>query len=273
MKYVYQETALDGSRFMFHGTGRELFKGFIKATILLGSLSTLFYVLLMTDDPVLICIGLLMYWSSMFAIIPMAIHGAVKYRMSRTSWRGIHFGYRGSRNEFTRRFYLDALLSLLTLGLYSAWMRVNIRKYTVGHLRFGNVEFRYTAKGSQYFFMHLKGSFFTLLTGGVYFFWYARNIFNFWVNHSCLIQEGRLIRLRSSATAGDMFRLIVPNTFFLIITLSLGAPWTKIRSINFIFDHILIEGDLDTNKILQTEVSFKDATGGEMLEMLEFEFA
>ena len=31
MKYLYAETELDNSRFNFHGTGQEMFKGFIKA--------------------------------------------------------------------------------------------------------------------------------------------------------------------------------------------------------------------------------------------------
>lgn len=272
MRYMYQETELDGSRFMFHGTGKELFLGFIKALLIFGSLNLLFILLLSTEDLILTIIGFLMFYSSMMTLIPIAIHGAASYRLSRTSWRGIHFGYRGSRSELMRRFHLDALLTLVTLGIYSAWLTVHVRRYVLGHMRFGNVEFRYTARGSEYLILHLKGYFFTLLTGGIYLFWYVKNIFNFWVNNTCLVQNGQKISLRAHATGGDFFKLLFPNIMLVVFTLGLGTPWAMARSMRFMLKHITIEGALDTNSILQTEKIYKDATGVQMADMLDLDF-
>ncbi|WP_410482280.1 DUF898 family protein [Riemerella anatipestifer] len=54
-------------------------------------------------------------------IIPFAIHGSFRYRMSRTSYRGIRFGYRGNRKEFIKKFLKWTLFTIVTFGIYAAW--------------------------------------------------------------------------------------------------------------------------------------------------------
>lgn len=271
MKYMYEETELEGSRFMFHGTGKEIFRGFIKAVVILGGLYLMLYLMATSGDPILPVAGLLLFYAVLLVLIPLAIHGSVKYRMSRTSWRGIHFGYRGNRNELLKKFIGDALLTVITFGIYSFWMTVNLRRYVLGNIRFGNVEFRYTGRGSDYFAVFLKGYFLTVITFGIYFFWFAKDMFNFWINNIHLVQGTRHAKLRSTATGGAYFALIVPNVLLIIFTLGLGTPWAMIRTMNFIFDNVVIDGELDTDRIEQTEGAFKDATGVEVADMLDLD--
>ena len=42
-----------------------------------------------------------------------------------------------------------------------------------------------------------------------------------------------------------------------------------VRNIRFIYENSLIDGELDTDKIQQTETEYKDATGDDMLDMLD----
>ncbi len=271
MKYMYEATELECSRFAFHGTGKEIFMGFLKALAIFGSMYGLLLVAMFYGEPVLVNIMFLVFYAVMMVLIPIAIHGSMKYRMSRTSWRGIHFGYRGDRNELLKKFIGDALLTVITFGIYGFWMSMNIRKYVLGNVRFGNVEFRYSGQGSDYFALHLKGYFLSLITMGIYSFWYARDLFNYWINNIHLIQNGRHARLRSEATGGDYFMLIVPNILLIIFTLGLGTPWAMIRTMNFVFDIVFIDGELDTDRIEQTEGAYRDATGVEVADMLDLD--
>jgi len=96
LRYLYQKTEFSGSRFTFHGTGKEMFKGFIKA---IGLFMLLYAVLIgfaLSGDPDLVKIGIGVVYLGTALLIPMALHGSMRYRTSRSSWRGIHFGYRGS---------------------------------------------------------------------------------------------------------------------------------------------------------------------------------
>lgn len=271
MKYMYEETEFEGSRFTFHGTGKEIFMGFIKAVLIFGALYSAMFLLVLTKEPALIIMGVVVFALMMLVMIPFSIHGSVKYRMSRTSWRGIHFGYRGDRNELMKKFIVNGLITLFTLGFYGPWMAIKIRKYIMDNIRFGNVEFRYEAHGSDYFVLHLKGYFLTYITLGVYSFWYAKNLFNFWVNNTYLLQNGRQAKLRSTATGGAYFELIVPNILLILLTFGLGTPWAMVRTMNFVLDNVVIEGELDTDNILQTEKSYKDATGTEVADMLDLD--
>jgi uncharacterized membrane protein YjgN (DUF898 family) len=271
MKYMYEETELEGSRFIFHGTGKEMFIGFIKAVAIFGGTYALIVLGGIYGGSLVGGLLTLAFYALLLVFIPIAIHGSMKYRMSRTSWRGIHFGYRGDRNELMKKFVRDAMLTLITFGIYGAWMSVNLRRYVMEHIRFGNIEFRYVGQGDDYFLLHLKGYFLSIFTLGIYSFWYARDLFNFWINNTQLVQGSRYAKLRSTATGGDYFMLVVPNLLLIVFTLGLGTPWAMIRTMNFVFDKVSIEGDLDLDRVQQTEGAYKDATGVEVADMLDID--
>jgi uncharacterized membrane protein YjgN (DUF898 family) len=65
--------------------------------------------------------------------------------MSRTSWRGVRFGYRGDRNEFVKLF-LNGFYTV-TLGIYGSWFKMNLRSYVLSNIRFGDAEMNYDGDG------------------------------------------------------------------------------------------------------------------------------
>jgi uncharacterized membrane protein YjgN (DUF898 family) len=101
MKYLFESTYFNGTSFQFHGTGKEMFKGFIKAILIFASIYGLLLLFIYLDMPI---IGAVLFYLIFLAILPIAIHGSYKYRMSRTSWRGIRFGYTGDRKELCVNF-------------------------------------------------------------------------------------------------------------------------------------------------------------------------
>ncbi|WP_207428076.1 YjgN family protein [Pedobacter sp. SYSU D00535] len=269
LKYLYQETELEGSRFMFHGTGKEMFKGFIKAVAVFGVLYGILVAAQLSGDSSLILAGALVYLAGLLILIPLAVHGSMKYRMSRTSWRGIHFGYRGKLSDLMMLFIKGFVFTIFTFGIYGPWFTVSLRKYLIGNTRFGNVEFEYTGEGSDLLVLYISGYFLTIITLGIYSFWFAKDLINYFIDNIQLKQNGREIRLQSYLTGGTYFRLAIVNMFIIIFSLGLAAPWATVRAMRILLSNVFIEGELDLNDLEQTERPYTDATGEDVADMLD----
>jgi len=269
LQYLYGSTSFEESRFEFLGTGKEMFKGFIKALMFFAGLIIGFVILLSMEMPI---IGIIFLYLGLLLILPYAIHGSYKYRMSRTAWRGIRFGYRGDRKEFVLLFYKELFFTIISLGLYSAWMTVNLRNYLLSNIRFGSAEFKYKGNGGDYFVLNIKGYFLTIITLGIYGFWWQRNLFNYYIDHLKLNHKEDQILFKSTASGGDFLGLMIVNLLILIFTLGIGFPWILTRTLNFIFSHIEVIGNIDTEALVQTEKEYTDATGEDISDIMDFGF-
>lgn len=269
LKYLYAETELDNSRFTFHGTGNEMFKGFIKAIGLIIAVYAVFFLCMFSGIMALRIIGFLFFICVFFLLGPLAIHGSLKYRMSRTSWRSIHFGYRGIRKELIIMYLKGLFLTIITLYIYLAWFVCDLRRYIIGNIRFGSISFRYEGKGGDMLVMNLKGFFLSLLTLGIYSFWWFRDMMKFYIDNIKIIKNEQAYNIQFKGTPGDIFILFLLNYLLIIFTLGIAFPWIMVRNIKFIYENSMIDGEFDTSNIQQTEEDYKDATGDDMLDMLD----
>ena len=269
LRYLYAETELDGNRFTFHGTGKEIFWGFIKSVVLMIVLYGALIAGTITKNPFLMMVTPLLFIVAFLIIMPLAIHGSMRYRMSRTSWRGIHFGYRGERWVFVKKFIGGLFLSLITLYIYLAWFSVDIRKYLVSNIRFGNVEFKFSGTGGKLFLLNLKGIFLTIITFGIYSFWWMRDVMRFYVDNMSIVKDNQEYAIKFTASAGGIFKLFILNYLLIIFTLGIAIPWVMVRNINFIYNHSSIDGNFDTSTIQQTEQEYKDAMGDDLVDMFD----
>src|SRR5829696_4697213 len=96
LKYLYSKNTFEETPFVFSGTGKEMFKGYIKALAIIVLLYGLFFYLMMNEHPGL---AFLVMYGGLLALLPFAIHGSYRYRMAKTSWKGIRFGYTGERGQ------------------------------------------------------------------------------------------------------------------------------------------------------------------------------
>ena len=269
LQYLYGVTELNGSRFSFHGTGKEMFKGFIKAILIFAIVFAGFYIFIWMR---MLMVGMLFFYAGFLSLIPLAIHGSYKYRMSRTTWRGIRFGYRGNRSELYQKFFKWVFLTIITFGIYGAWLAMNLRNYVISNVRFGNLNFKYRGVGGDFLWLIIKGYFLSIITLGIYIFWWYKELFDYYVNNLSLHDEERIIKFKSTARGGQIFGLLVVNLFILIFTLGLGYAWVVTRSLNFVFAHIELTGDIDLDQLSQTETNYTDATGEDVGDLLDFEF-
>jgi uncharacterized membrane protein YjgN (DUF898 family) len=268
LQFLYSATSFNGDNFTFSGTGLEMLKGYIKVLVLFVIIYGVFFGLYFMEH---LYLAITAIYLILFAIIPLAIHGSYRYRFSRTSWRGIRFGYRGKLKELFVNFLKWTFLCIVTLGIYGCWMEINLRKYLIRNIRMGDVEFDYEGKGTDYFLLNLLGGFLTVITLGIYSFWYYKKLFSFYVDNIVLYKDGQKIRCHATLTAGDIFKVGIVNLLLMIFTLGLGYAWVVTRSLRLVFSRIELEGDIDLNTIQQTEADYNDATGDDMSSFLDID--
>lgn len=271
LKFMYSNALLNETPFIFHGTGKELFKGFLK----FYGFILLWYVLLIyiniegREAATLSMIFIPLFMLAFLFIIPLAIHGAFRYRLSRTSWHGIHLGYRGERRHLLMEFITGAVLSVLTLGIYYPWFIHKMRTYIIGNCRFGSLRFGYDGSGSELFVINLKGFVFSFFTLGLYYFWYQKEYINYLANFTYLEQNGKRFHLKGKIRGGSYFSLSIVNLFLTIFTLGFGIPWVITRTINFMINNIELPQQINFEDIAQTEDEYLDATGEDVLDYFD----
>ncbi len=269
LKYIFGATSFNNERFTFHGTGKEMFGGFIKVVIFLVVTYGLAFLFSYFD---MTFIGSLIFYFSMISFFAIAIHASYSYGLSRTSWRGIRFGYRGNRTELYVGYFKWIFFTVISLGVWGSWMAMKVRGYCLNNVRAGNVEIKYRGMGTEYFRLNLKGFLLTLITLGVYGFWWQKNRFAYSVNNLSLYKEGQQIRFKSTATAGDFFKLNMINLLQFIFTLGLGYAWIVVRTMNVLTSNIKMEGNMDLDTIRQTEEDFNEDTEEDKSGFLDINF-
>ncbi len=256
-RYILSQTAFEGDRFGYHGTGKELLLGFVKALLFVGlPIAALSWAGQLTEDT-LIQVGARLLTSSLVMVfIPIAIVGARRYRLSRTSWRGIRFSFRGRTRAFVKLFVRGWLLSGLTLSLYYPFFETNRHGFLVSHSYFGQRRLRFDGRGRDLFGSYLLALLLLLPTLGFYWFWFQAKKARYYWEHTAF----ETARFRSTVTGRLVMNLTLSNVLLLLVTLGFAWPWVLVRSMRFAFAYVTIDGPLDLDGIVQ-EPQAASATG------------
>lgn len=265
-KYLWNETEFLESRFVFNGTGKEMFKGFLIAyLIIIGFYASLSMVAFFTYGWVFI----VLFYILLIVLIPFALYGAWRYRVTRTSWRGIFFSFDGNLREFIKLYIPNLLLTIITFGLYSSWMRVKIQKYLFSHTKVGDLRLDFHGDGGELFGINIVGMILTYITLMLYLPIFMKNRFEFTINHTSITDGEKTSFLQSDLTNGVAWKTLMVNAILLIVTLGLAFPWTVMRRNKMYFDHMIIPSSFDYDNLQQSEKDYSDATGDEMSDILD----
>lgn len=291
-KYLFSQTAFAGDRFLYHGTGKELYLGFLKAALVFwipyfSATSLPKYVELSpwieTGCNIL---AVLIFW--VFA--PVAVVGARRYRLSRTSWRGIRFSFQGKVRPFLALMLKGTALTALTLGAYYPYYQTKRQAFMVSHSRFGNRSFTFDGQGAELasgFVLTQLLTFFAVMVPLVLAFnmnnplillllpftiappwiWFLAKKQRFFWNHTRLGEAHFLSTLSPRA----FLNLYVGNFLLLIVTLGFAWPWTTIRSIQYQLDNLSLIGPTNLDDIAQ-ERSAAAVTGEGLANSLDSGF-
>lgn len=270
LHYLHGETELADSRFSFTGTGAEMFKGFIKAVLMFGALYAIYFGAILSKKPAIIFTGLFIFLIGFMILIPIAIHGSLRYRMAKTEYRGISFSYTGDLKTLVKLYWKGIFFSIITLGIYGSWFQVTIQKYTAEHIKWGDNSLGFSGEGSDLFVTNLVGSILTIFTIYIYSFWYIRNLHQFYINNLYVQQGDYRYAIHTNITAGDCFKIAM---FYLLglFTLGIMIPFASIYEMRVMLENIEIDGNLNLNNSNRSENATNDATGEDLADMLDLD--
>ena len=262
-EFHYSHTELDGDRFAYHGTGGELFSGYLKGmgvvivlALAFGIVSALVVGPSSSTSPQLMqVVSVVVFYLAIFLLVTVAINGARRYRLSRSSWRGIRFSFRGEAGDFLGMILRGTLLSIVTLGFYLPYFQNRRRAFFVNNARFGSEPFAYQADARELFGAYVKAVFLTIPTLALCWIWYSAFKARFFWRHTTI----RGARFQSTVTGGELFGLSITNVLLVIFTLGIATPWVITRTHAFWCDRIALRGAVDWASIQQRAES-PDAT-------------
>ena len=267
-RFLFSQTALEGDRFAFHGHGTELLLGMLRALVIFGvPIAALRMVpSLVGAGPWVTLTGAALAWILAAIFMPVARVAARRYRLTRTSWRGVRFGFHGRVAPFMRIFFRGWALTLLTLGVYYPIYLARSHRFMVQHASFGTARFDFDGDGKPLVLEFVYTLLLTLPTFGLVWFWFiARKRRYLWAHTSI-----RGVRFRSTITGGRLLGLVAGNVAMTLGTLGLAWPWAIVRSARVNAGTLMIEGTVDLTGVHQTRAAVS-ATGEGLLGLLNLD--
>ncbi len=261
--FLLSQSEFEGDRFAYHGTGKELLIGFLKGGLVFGAIMALFNSVPFLPGGLPVQVGVVVAaYSFLLILIPIAMVGARRYRLSRISWRNIRFSFHGRAKAFIAVFAGGLLLTALTLGLYYPFWATARQAFMVSHSRFGNHAFGFDGRGRALFGPFLLALLLTIPTLGLSWVWFLARRQRYWWDHTTF----GAARFHSTVTGWRLLRLHAGNLLLLVLTLGLGWAWVAVRRARFEFGNLTLDGPLDLGAVHQDA---RDASAtGEGLDLL-----
>jgi uncharacterized membrane protein YjgN (DUF898 family) len=246
--YLLSETEFEGDRFAYHGTGREMLVGFLKALVLFVPITLLNTLpdVLETSAVVRAAVVVGAYVVASI-VVPMAMLGARRYRLSRTSWRGIRFSLRARTWDFVRLWTSSTLLVALTLGLYYPVWVTRRYEFMTRHMWFGSERFGFDGHGRQLLWPFVRMMVLLPFTLGLSWFWFAARRTRYCASHTTFAGA----RFASSVRALPLAWLTLSNAVLLLLTLGLAWPWLSVRSLRYTYANLTLVGPFAVDAVTQ----------------------
>ncbi len=286
-QYLHSQTSFAKTRFAYHGTGKELMMGWTKAFLVFGlpylflSLVPLLWPQFPGWIPNLLAGSLILFF------IPVAVVGAHRYRLSRTSLGAIRFSFRGKFWDYCKIWIKGSLLTLLTLGLYYPIFENTRRGFLVSHTFFGTRPFRYSGTGKGMWSIYAKslGMILLIMTGLMalnarpeafpsILQWTPEEWKKTFMTTTFVIGLGSLLLpwfylqvakqrymwnqsgigeadFRFTASIWNLMELRVTNFFMLILTFGFAWPSVQVRNLQFLYHHLSLPGPVNFQNIQQ----------------------
>lgn len=266
-RYMWNATELNGERFVWHGTGEELIKGWLKALLIMlllyGQMGV--FVLTLGESLGSLIGGVILFLGFSF-LLPLMLVGSWRYRLSRTSYRGIRFSFDGNAEELWPRVMKDLLLLVVTLGFYLPWFLTNLRKYFVEHVRYGTLRFQYGGRGADLlppFLITIALAVPTLTL--IRFYFEAVTFRRYWGE----TRAGEA-RFETTLSAVSLMMISIGYALLTAVTLGIAYPWMAVRLARLYAESLTIENMPDLTHIL-AEAGEGDSTGQELAHLLDLD--
>jgi uncharacterized membrane protein YjgN (DUF898 family) len=147
-RHLWSNTAVEGDAAEYTGTPKELLIGFLFAlAILLPLYALYFYGGIIAESwqqyasfPLVV---------SFFLFTRFARYRALRYRLSRTVWRGMRFAMSGSGFGYVLRYAGWTLLAIATLGIALPWRKAALERYKLRNTSYGTLQGDFVGTGGD----------------------------------------------------------------------------------------------------------------------------
>ncbi|CAM1374364.1 DUF898 family protein [Tenacibaculum xiamenense] len=261
LKFHSNSTILKDDNFNFHGNAKDVLRSFLTVFLCIAIGYSLLLISITNTNNTTQALLLIASYFIFIILIPLITHGTIKYRCQKTSWKGVQFNYLGSKSELFWKFISGVLITILTLGIYTPWFVTELRRYVIGHLRFGNLSFEFQGDGAKLFWIQFKFILLYPLTLGIYTFWYIKELFEFYIDNIEVNQNEIKTHLKLNVKVGDIFSLYIVNFALIIFSLGIATPWVIIRTYTALASFIEIDDQLKISEIQQTNYKTEHEEG------------
>lgn len=146
-RYFYGNTLLDGKPFDFTGNPIAILKG----NLVFGGIFILYTVTGALFPPVAAIVMLMV-----FALMPLLIQKALRFRAHHTVHRNVRFKFHGSVREAYAAYLWLPILMPFTLGLLMPYVHFRQKQYSLGHMAWGSARADMRCDSNVFYMTALK---------------------------------------------------------------------------------------------------------------------
>ena len=308
-KYLWVNTRLWGEPFEYTGTGGELFVSFLIVSVcfIVGSLGVQFIAFFL-PSPLDLLLPLI-FLLGIFFLIHFATYRTVRYRLSRTKWRGIRGNLAGTATHYAGRAMLYTPVVIFSLGLLAPWVISRLMGYIVNNVHFGNHALRFSGKAKdlyKIFIINILGllglglilftvsfSFMPhfgetgahihsdleflwvflpiLIAMAVYFLFssFLHAALTRWFFCNLAFRE---VLMHSTLAGMTLLQTRVRNLLLIVCTLGFGYAWAHVRTLRVTMDSTQFSGNPQLESLLQDTLPAPKRGEG-LLEALDMDLS
>jgi len=266
LRFLIGNTWVAGDPMSFHGRGGELFRGVLIAFFVFIVPLYILLFLASSLSGFLAALGTIAVYLGIGLLVAFVSVGSLRYRLPRTEWRGIPFGFDGKPLEFLGGFIWRAALVALSLGFYYPYYACWRRQWILSRSRFGTEFFACDADPKPLAVPFVTCWLLGLPTLGLSWVWYRGHMQAYLWNRTRLGNAG----FTSTMTGGGWLRLSLVNLLLAVATLGIATPWITTRSQAFFFSHLTLGDSLDLAAI-QQRLQATSGVGEGALDILDLD--
>ncbi len=149
-RHLWSSTVIDSDELEYSGRAKELLIGFLFALAILAPFYLLYFLAGLEAERFK-AFGSTPLFVVLYLFGQFAIYRARRYRLTRTTWRGVRFWMSGSGWKYAMYAALWGILVGLTLGLALPWRDASLERYKMSHTYYGDLQASFEGRGGEFF--------------------------------------------------------------------------------------------------------------------------
>ncbi len=178
---LWAHIRFDGQPLEYTGTGIEIFVGFLKVVLLIllpaALIVTAIQMVMLGTAPQVSGVLGPVYMLGVLWLVALGKYLGLRYRASRTRWRGIRGRLAGTVAPYLWLTLWTATLTVLTLGLFKPWMDAKRIRYALHGARAGSLPVTCQVSGGNLFWSWLVAVLLWPFSLGLSYFWYKARVY------------------------------------------------------------------------------------------------